>query len=93
MLDLYARTRGDEVSVVIEAEPFVLAESASFIEVRFAPVGKARELLTRALAASRAPSDTYVATSDEMVLRSARHRGVQTIPPRVFRGWLESFEW
>jgi hypothetical protein len=91
LLDLYARTHGDTITAVCDGEPFDLVPTRDLrVDLRFAGRSTRYELLARLLASCRRPSDAYVATSNQAFAMSVRHRGAQVIPPRVFRGWLES---
>jgi hypothetical protein len=94
LLDIYARTHGDPVTAIFDGEPFSVVSSGKVsFDLEFVPRQERSEALARAIARSPRPQETYVATANPAVGFTARQSGAQVIPPRVFRGWLESLRW
>ena len=88
-LGRYAAATGDEVTVVLDARPFALPDTA--VEVRFAHPGRnaADDAIVALLAADADPGSLVVATSDKGLAARVRELGASVMPAGELRRALD----
>lgn len=85
----YAAATGDTVTVVLDARPFDLPETA--VEVRFAHPGRdaADDAIVALLAADADPASVVVVTSDKGLAARVREAGAAVMPAGELRRALD----
>jgi predicted RNA-binding protein with PIN domain len=92
LLERFATTTGDEVTVVFEQPPSPPIES-TLVEIAHAPRARrdaADEEIVRRLGADREPGGFRVVTSDRRLAEQARAAGAEVEPAAPFRSRLEA---
>jgi predicted RNA-binding protein with PIN domain len=91
-LAAYARTSGDEVTVVLDSDPFEVPGQAKHIDVRFAPGGPdaADDVIVDIVADDADPGSLLVATSDKRLIARVHMLDAKTISAGALRRTLDA---
>jgi predicted RNA-binding protein with PIN domain len=88
----YARTSGDEVTAVLDSDPFDVPGEAKSIDVRFAPGGPdaADDVIVDFVADHPNPESLLVATSDKRLAARVHMLDAETISAGALRRMLDA---
>jgi predicted RNA-binding protein with PIN domain len=87
----YARASDDEVTVVLDSDPFDLPDETENIDVRFAPGGPdaADDVIVNIVANDADPKSLLIATSDKRLVARVRMLDAETISAGAMRRMLD----